>query len=46
MTPEEYIAKYKKYIEKEQYYHKKALDIEIKYHEQINREKEKKNKKK
>ena len=42
MTAEEYQKKHDEYIKKEKYYHQKALDLEIKFFEQINR-KEKRN---
>ena len=39
MTEEEYMKKHEEYSEKEKYYHKKVLDLELKYFKQINNQK-------
>lgn len=38
MTAEEYKKKHDAYIEKSEYYRKKALDIEVKFHEELNKD--------
>ena len=38
MTAEEYQKKHDKYIEKSEYYRKKALDLEVKFHEELNKD--------
>ena len=37
MTAEEYQKKHDKYIEKSEYYRKKALELETKFHEELNK---------
>lgn len=38
MTEEEYLSKLKEYTQKEEYYHKKALRLEMEYFNQINKD--------
>ena len=38
MTEEEYMAKHDEYIRKSEYYRKKALDLEAKYFDELNKD--------